>query len=226
MSFLVGSGYRGATFLEAVTGPPAQKAVAVTFDDAYRSIMELAFPILSRWGLPGTVFVPTDFAGTDIPMAWAGNDRWLHGPYESEMLCMSWEELGQLADAGWEIGSHTKSHPRLTELDDATLAAELSGSREECERRLERPCRSMAHPYGHPDERVLEATREAGYVAAADLPDRFNRATPFMCPRVGVYHRDADRRFRLKVARATRRLRTSPAWSAIAGARRALRQAH
>lgn len=222
VSFLVEHGYRGATFLEAATGPPAEKTVAVTFDDAYRSVMELAFPILSRWDLPGTVFVPTNFAGTQIPMAWAGNDRWLNGPYESEMICMSWEELGRLADAGWEVGSHTQSHPRLSTLDDATLAAELGGSREECERRLGQPCRTMAHPYGHPDGRVLEATRKAGYVVAADLPDRFNMATPFMYPRVGIYHRDTDRRFRLKVSRTTRRLRASPAWSALLRVRRAL----
>ena len=35
---------------------------------------------------------------------------------------MSWAELRTLADAGWEIGSHTVTHPHLTQLDDATLA--------------------------------------------------------------------------------------------------------
>ena len=43
----------------AVYAPPSPKAFAVTFDDAYRSVIELGFPILSRLGVPGTVFVPT-----------------------------------------------------------------------------------------------------------------------------------------------------------------------
>lgn len=225
MSHLADCGYRGATFLEAVSGPPGDRVVAVTFDDAYRSVFELAFPILSRWDWPGTVFVPTNYPGTEVPMGWSGNDRWLGGPHEAEMTCMSWRELDQLAEAGWEIGSHTKSHPHLTELTDAALTMELRGSREQCERQLRRPCRSLAYPYGDSDERVLVAARKAGYVAAANLPDRFNKASPFQYPRVGIYHGDGDRLFRLKISRPARRLRSSPAWSVIARARRAMRGA-
>ena len=92
--------------------------LAVTFDDAYRSVIELAFPILSRLGLVGTVFVPTRFAGGEEPMSWPGIDQWVGGPHERELVPMSWEELGRLAEAGWEIGSPHVSHPRLTQVAD------------------------------------------------------------------------------------------------------------
>jgi peptidoglycan/xylan/chitin deacetylase (PgdA/CDA1 family) len=222
LRLLVHRGYEGATFHQAVTAPPARRTLAVTFDDAYRSVLEHASPILSRLGLPGSVFVATDFAGR-APMAWPGIDRWLGGPHEPELAGMSWSELGELAEAGWEIGSHTRSHPHLTQLDDASLAAELQGSRETCAERFGRPCRSLAYPYGDVDERVVGAAREAGYETAGMLPKRFTRPRPLEWPRVGVYHGDDLSRFRLKVSPRVRLLRRSPLWAMADRARGALR---
>src|SRR5690242_16905578 len=142
LGLLAARGYRGVTFTEAVLQPPDGKAVAVTFDDAYRSVLELGEPILTRLGWPATVFVPTDFAGAEHPMSWPGIDQWAGGEFDRELVPMSWEELGRLAGGGWEIGSHTCSHPRLTTLEDARLDEELRRSRSECQDRLERPCDS------------------------------------------------------------------------------------
>ena len=156
---LVRRGYRGATFTQAVTSPPGAKTLAVTFDDAYRSVLELAAPILDRLNLPGTVFAPTDYIGAERPMSWPGIDKWAGGPHEHELEPMSWEELGRLAAAGWEVGSHTRSHPLLTQVaDDGSLAGELAESKAVIESRLDRPCESIAYPYGDHDDRVVEAT--------------------------------------------------------------------
>jgi peptidoglycan/xylan/chitin deacetylase (PgdA/CDA1 family) len=212
LSFLVERGYKGATFYEAVSSPPAPRTLAVTFDDAYRSVLELADPILERLGLSGTIFVPTAFASTTGPMKWPGIDRWLGGPHEQELSPLSWDELEDLAGRGWEIGSHTRTHPHLTELPDRELLDELQSSREECETRLGRPCLSVAYPYGSVDERVATAARESGYLAGATLPNRFDAQSPLLQPRVGVYHTDGLRRFRIKVSPTIRTLRTGRTW--------------
>jgi peptidoglycan/xylan/chitin deacetylase (PgdA/CDA1 family) len=191
-------GYHGATFYEAVSSPPAAKTMAVTFDDAFSSVLDLAFPILERAGVPGTVFVPTAFADGGQALRWAGIDHWSDGPYAPELTALTWAQLRALADAGWEIGSHTRTHPRLTQLDGAALATELERSRADCERGTGRPCRSLAYPYGDVDERVIEATRRAGYEVAAGLPARPGPPLPLSWPRVGVYHADALWRFSLK----------------------------
>ena len=154
VSMLADRGYRGVTFHEAVAGAQTPKALAITFDDAYRSVIELALPILSGAGFPATVFAPTAFIGKDEPMAWPGVDQWLDNEHREELVPMSWEELDRLAQAGWEIGSHTRSHPRLPTLDPAALDAELQESRQEIERRLGRPCHSLSYPYGDHDGRV------------------------------------------------------------------------
>lgn len=218
LRLLLRRGYSGATFTDAATAPANGKLLAVTFDDAFRSVLEYAFPLLSRLGLPGTVFVPTSFPGSEVSMEWPGIDEWVGGPYASELVPMSWEELRLLADAGWEVGSHTRSHPRLPQLDDARLAEELEGSRRDCEERLGTACRSLAYPYGDVDARVARAAEAAGYDAAgpmlrgaavlrgSGLPVRVG------WPRVGIYLDDTPSRFRLKVSPGLRRLRTSWIW--------------
>jgi peptidoglycan/xylan/chitin deacetylase (PgdA/CDA1 family) len=205
VELLARRGYRGVTFAELVAGGEG-KRVAFTFDDAYRSVGELGKPILDRFGFPGTIFVPTDWPDRDGPMAWPGIDVWLEGPHRAELRPHTWAELRGLADEGWEIGSHTRSHPHLSTLDGAALEAELRESRERCAERIGRPCRSIAYPYGDWDRQVAEAAARAGYQAGATLA--LHAARPLTWPRVGVYNDDADWRFRLKVSPVVRRLRS------------------
>jgi peptidoglycan/xylan/chitin deacetylase (PgdA/CDA1 family) len=148
-------------------------------------------------------------------MVWPGIDQWLGGPHEHELVPMSWDELGGLADRGWEVGSHTCSHPRLTQTDDALLAGELRQSKKRCEEALGGECTSLAYPYGDHDARVVAATGAAGYRFAATLPTRLDAAGALEVPRVGVYHQDGTRRFRLKVSPVLRALRSSPAWAVL-----------
>jgi peptidoglycan/xylan/chitin deacetylase (PgdA/CDA1 family) len=208
LRLLIERGYEGVTFAEAVENVLGGRRFAATFDDAYLSVRDLAFPILSRLGVRATVFAPTDYVGADGAMSWPGIDDWLGGPHEQELRPMSWEDLRGLADARWEIGSHTRTHPRLTQVDDdGALARELVGSRKECEERLGRSCQSLAYPYGDLDDRVVAATRAAGYAQAATLPARWHRATPLEWPRVWVGRADDERRFKLKVSPLVRQAR-------------------
>jgi peptidoglycan/xylan/chitin deacetylase (PgdA/CDA1 family) len=202
---LVARGYRGVTFSEAVGEEADHRRLAVTFDDAYRSTL-LALPILAELDLSATVFVPTAHVGSPVPMGWAGIDHWIGGPHERELMCMDVAELRSLVEAGWEIGAHTHSHPRLTALADDDLARELSEPRELLERWLGKPCSSLAYPYGGFDPRVVEAARAAGYAAACTLDVARHGGDPLISPRVGVYRDEQDWRVALKCARLTRRV--------------------
>jgi peptidoglycan/xylan/chitin deacetylase (PgdA/CDA1 family) len=222
VALLAKRGYRGVRFSDAVRSRPRGRAVAVTFDDAYHSVLALARPILERFGFPATVFAPTDGVEAAGPLRWPGVDQWIGGPHEHELMPMSWAELKSLASAGWEIGSHTASHPHLTRLDDVVLHEELVRSKAMCEQRLDGPCTSLAYPYGDVDARVVAATARTGYEVAAALPQRLDSKDPLRWPRIGVYHVDDDRRFPMKVSPAFRRMRRSPLWDSLGRLRGAI----
>jgi peptidoglycan/xylan/chitin deacetylase (PgdA/CDA1 family) len=218
LALLAKRGYQPVCFTDAVRGAARGRTVAITFDDAYRSVLALARPVLDRFGFPATVFAPTDGVSAGDPLRWPGIDQWLGGPHEHELAPMSWSELRVLADAGWEIGSHTASHPHLTQLDDAALEDELVRSKAACEQSLGRPCGSLAYPYGDVNARVIEATARAGYDVAGALPERLGSEDPLCWPRIGIYRVDDDRRFRLKVSSTLRRARGSRLWGPLARA--------
>jgi peptidoglycan/xylan/chitin deacetylase (PgdA/CDA1 family) len=223
--FLVRRGYRGATLHDALTSESDERRLVVTFDDGFRSVLDLALPILSRLGLPATLFVVTDQVESE-PRGWSGVDHWLGGPHRHELDLLTWSELRQLADVGWEIGSHTRSHVRLTELDDDDLEEELDGSRKRCEEMLGRPCRSLAYPYGMYDDRVIRAASAAGYEAAVTLPQRLDRVEPLAWPRIGVYHGDGRLAFAAKVSPTVRCLRATAVWPPLDAIRRCLKRIH
>ena len=75
-------GYRGITFQEAVCAPSVPRASRLTFDDGFRSVLKLGVPLLSERGFRGTIFVATDYVGTERPVLWSDNlQRWLESPH-------------------------------------------------------------------------------------------------------------------------------------------------
>jgi len=73
------------------------------------------------------------------------------------------ELVRELADAGFEIGFHTRRHEFLTILDEQSLARALSDGRQELEALAGRPLDTIAYPHGGAEEREAEAARAAGF---------------------------------------------------------------
>jgi len=212
-------GYEGLTFAEAerrrAVGTLPARAAVVTFDDGYASTAK-ARPILDRLGWPATVFAVTSFTASGDALAWSGTEHWRSTPHAHELTPLGWDGLAELAAAGWEVGSHTVSHPRLPELGDDALARELTASREAIAERLGR-CETIAYPYGAVDRRVAAAAAAAGYLAACTLPSALTIDEPHLRPRVGLYSRDTGARLWLKVSPAGLRARRSRAAGAVLG---------
>lgn len=211
VEYLLARGWRAALFHDAVMDPPAPRTMAITFDDAFASVHVHAAPVLRSLAVPATVFAPTAYIDSGV-LSWPGIDHWERTPSADELAASSWDDLGGLLELGWEIGSHTRTHPRLTELDSERLTAELAESREDCSRRLSAPCRTIAYPYGDVDQRVADCARATGYVAGAALSHGLAPLGVHRYPRVGIYRADSWARFRLKMARSTRALRASRLW--------------
>jgi CelD/BcsL family acetyltransferase involved in cellulose biosynthesis len=108
--------------------PP--RTVAVTFDDCYRDNLDAA-RVLAEHGLPACFFLPTAYVGTDAVMPW---DR--HLP---RMPNLTWDEVGEMAALGHEIGSHTVTHPDMALVSEEQARRELTESKKVIEDRLARP---------------------------------------------------------------------------------------
>jgi peptidoglycan/xylan/chitin deacetylase (PgdA/CDA1 family) len=202
-------GYLGFTFSEAEqhrrSGTLPRRSVVVTFDDGLASTLR-AKPILDDAGFPATVFVVTRFAETEATLAWPGIDHLGAGKGEAELRPLGWSALEVLVAAGWEVGSHTCTHPVLTQLDDAALREELSVSRTAIEQRLG-SCRTIAYPYGLADERVARAACDGGYSSGCTLTPSLRLDRPYLRPRIGLAPQDVGLRGRLKLSPAVVRLR-------------------
>lgn len=224
VAWFLGRGFEPLTFSEAMRDP-ARPSLAVTFDDAYRSVPDLALPVLAKLGVTATVFVPTAEMSAGSLRSWPGIDSWTDTPWETELVGASWEELRPLLAAGWEIGSHTRTHPHLVSLDDRSLSHELRASREDCERATSRPCRSLAYPFGEADHRVATAASKAGYEVAATLADRIparrdGARDRMLWPRLTMHQQDVAARLRLKSGLF---LHGRPIWNAAQTLRRVVR---
>src|SRR5579875_1653768 len=81
---LLARGYRYAPFTHAIEAPRRHKVASITFDDAFRSVYEHAFPILRGLGVPASLYVPTDYIDSGEPLRWPRIDDWIGGPDEPE----------------------------------------------------------------------------------------------------------------------------------------------
>lgn len=124
--------------------PP--RAVALTFDDGGVDNYTRAFPILKQHGFKATFFVITESVG--------------------RLGQMDWSMLREMALAGMAIGSHTVSHPDLTDLEPTDLMAELVDSRGAIGKEIGVVPYALSYPAGAYDAAVIEAARAAGYRVA------------------------------------------------------------
>ena len=212
---LLRHGWKATTFTEAVLAPPAPRTLAITFDDAFRSVYRFAAPILERLGVVATMFVPAAFPESGRALDWPNIGRWIGTTHERELEPASWAELAALGAAGWEIGSHTSSHARLPDLAPGTLDEELRGSKAEIERRVGRPCRSIAFPYGDVDQRIASAAAAAGYEAGAALLPVRHEHDLMRFPRVFISRDEGDLLHRLHLRRSVRWWQSTAVWPLV-----------
>jgi len=155
-----------------------RKPVIISFDDGYRDTYELAYPILREYGMSATVFVVA--APTSPVNYWDRCDTCEPAPL------MSPSQVLELHQAGIEIGSHSLTHPRLTEVSREQAWDEITRSRMLLEILLNSPVRTFCYPYGLVNRFVRDVVRQAGYTLGVGVysgPARFGH-DPFDIRRI------------------------------------------
>ena len=209
------TGYEGVRFSELALGPRRDGVVALTFDDAFASVLERAFPLLEELGWPATVFASASVVDDGVPMTWLLGE---HGrtPGREEILDpLGWDDLRRLRSRGWEIGSHGATHRRLSALDPEERLRELALSRARIEAEVG-DCTAISYPWGEVVDEVVDAAVEAGYIAGGGLEGRFgSRRDPMRVPRFAVSRRDGALRFAAKTSRTLASIRRTRVWSGL-----------
>ncbi len=164
----VGSFVDTATCIDMLRGdvPVDGRYYHLSFDDGFRNVLTNAAPILASLGVPALAFVATAYIDGDSGAA-AEYSRKLNYPGTLELLTR--DELRSLTEMGVEVGSHTRTHARLSAVSPSQQVEEIAGSKADLERMLEAPCDYISWPYGARgdiDRSGYDAIRDAGYAAA------------------------------------------------------------
>lgn len=136
---------------------PAKRSLVITFDDGYADNYQVALPILRHYGITATVFIVTSVLGGRAD--WGGSE--LRG---REILDA--QDVRKLHAAGIEIGGHTMTHPRLTDISSAEAAHEVAGCHRVIEGEFGIQAASFAYPFGAEDLAVRQVLRASGFAGA------------------------------------------------------------
>lgn len=176
----------------------AKTLVAITFDDAFVSVIKNAVPILREYTLPAGIFVPIGNLG-QMPHWKMPNNC----PERNETI-MNQEQIVELDNDGFEIFSHSFSHPVLTEIPNCMLEAELVNSKHALEKMLGHNVHAISYPHGAYDQRVCDAAKRAGYQLGFTIEPQIvdNFTDEMQIGRFRVFPGDNLLKFKLKVTGA------------------------
>ena len=132
----------------------SRSTVAITFDDGYLDVFLNAYPYLKKYDLPATIFVTT-------------------GNVEKKMILdnmclpmLNWGEIRVMSKNKIEIGAHTITHPKLTQIDEEQAKQEIKGSKMEIEIQIAKEVSLFAFPSGAYNQRLINLVKQLGFKAA------------------------------------------------------------
>ena len=128
--------------------PIPDRTVAITFDDAYRSIYDIAWPRLKRAAMPFTIFVATKSVDS-------GASGFL-----------SWDQLREMTANGVTIGNHTGTHLHMAGASLERNREEIRHARQRLSKELSIDPPLFAYPYGEMSSAVRDLVIEEGFKAA------------------------------------------------------------
>jgi peptidoglycan/xylan/chitin deacetylase (PgdA/CDA1 family) len=178
MAWIASAGLRGISVGDWCAARDLPGRVVITFDDGCETDWTMAAPRLLERGFGATFYVVS---------AWIGRRAGF----------MTAAQLRELADAGFEIGSHSVTHAFLSDAAGEGLASELRDSKSRLEDLLGRAVTHFSCPGGRWSRDVESVAREIGYATVATSRVGANSAAtnPYALARCAMQRHTAPRAF-------------------------------
>ena len=163
--------------LSACVAPGTGQHVVITFDDGYVNVLRHGMEPLASTRFQAIQFLVADLLGKhnewDVPLG------------EAPEPMMDVAQVREWLAAGHEIGSHTLTHPFLTQVPRQKAQEEITASRKKLEDLFGRPIEHFCYPYGDWNEAVRDIVAAAGYKTACTTDAGVNTAadSPFALKR-------------------------------------------
>jgi peptidoglycan/xylan/chitin deacetylase (PgdA/CDA1 family) len=191
-------GYKGLSMRDLepyLKGDKSGKVVGITFDDGYCNNVENALPVLQQQGFTATCYGVSSLIGA--------TNSWDRGIVAEKPL-MSLQDWQRWRDSGMDVGSHTRTHAKLTELPADFARMQIVDSKHELEQAIGCDVRHFCYPYGWHRPEHQQMAREAGYTTATTTHrGRVHAgADPYTLRRIMVARPTHPQQFFLKVATA------------------------
>jgi peptidoglycan/xylan/chitin deacetylase (PgdA/CDA1 family) len=184
-----------------------RRFAAVTFDDAFESLMDNALPELQNRNIPCTIFVVTETLGK------AANWEDIGETHGHERI-MTVDQIRNVSSTLVSFGAHTLTHPVLTALDEQSARKEIFESRSRLRELTGREISLFSFPYGAFNNHLIRLCREAGYERVFTTMPAPVRGHEFVVGRTPAEPTDSKLEFRLKLSGAYR-------WISLASALKA-----
>ena len=132
--------------------------VAVSFDDGYKNLVSNVLPIVKKLKIKPSVFINTSCIKENYSLRSDPN----MGHYPDEIF-MNWDDVRNLDQEGWTIGSHGCNHYDLTKLDPSVIDEELNLSKKIIEKNLNKSCIHFSYTFGKYNDELLSKVIKSGY---------------------------------------------------------------
>ncbi len=166
--------YKNAT-LSSLSEDSEGPFITLLFDDGFENFYTEVFPLFERFNMKATVFPIINYIDSF--------SKWDIYPSKKHLTK---EQIRLISNAGYEIGSHTLTHPDLILLPEKTMIHELKESKKILEDIIQKPVKTISFPLGSWNMRVWRQAQQCGYEAAVAY--RMHKISkPPVIPVIGIY---------------------------------------
>ena len=146
MKYLADNNFTSTGFDTLLSNNVPSRPIVITFDDGYKDAVTNALPVLRKYRLKAVFYIITDRIGQDS--------------------YVSADDIRQLVADGMIIGSHTRSHPDMTQASASAVDEQLTASKSALENIVGAPVTDFCYPSGRLNDAVATAVSKAGYKTA------------------------------------------------------------